>query len=211
MRIRDPATRGDCEVATMERWESLDANDCRAIAQGPPELVLWRDECMFQLAERLRAAGELDRALETCMDTRFSRQCSWHLVQDEAEASLAEAPTVAEARIARFAQAGRIPDAALQFWSIRLRSSAAAGALPDEAACAGLADPAPCQEAVRRYVRLVLDTRLRGDRALACGQVEAASGTVMQRPAWADGPLAAAAALEWHVAHCGRRPGVPPG
>ena len=211
LRIRDPASRGDCEVAVMERWQRLNVDDCRTIARGPPELSLWRDECMFQLAERMRARGDLDRALETCLDTRFARQCSWHLVQDEAEASLDEAPAVAERRIARFVAARRIPDAPVQFWAIRFRTAAAAGRLPDEAICNELAQPAPCRDAVESYVRTVLDAWLRGDPNLACGRVAPSSDTVELRPAWVEGPYATAAAVDWRALHCGDTPTGPPG
>lgn len=198
-----PHARGDCLVAAMERFGTLDAEECRAVQQAEPSMSLWRDECMFQLAERQRARGNVDGALQLCLDTRFSRECAWHLVQDEAEASLSEDPTLAELRLARFDGAQRIPDAPLQFWTIRYRTQAAAGETPDEATCLELSNPGPCHEALRRHVRLVLDARLRSDPDMPCRPAAEQAATVSTGAAWVHGPVAAGAVLDWQHRHCG--------
>lgn len=201
-RIRDPGTRGDCQVASMESWGRLDPAECVALAQGAPELALWRDECMFQLAERLRAAGDLDGALAACVDTRFARQCAWHLVQDEAEASLDEPPPRAEQRLSRFSGIQRLPDAPMQFWLVRFRAAAAAGTPPAETVCAGLSAPEPCYDALGRSVRLVLDARHRADRVGACGSLSEDGAKLDMRPSWSPGPRANAYVDQWRAQRC---------
>ncbi len=206
-RIADVHTRGDCLVAVMERFSQLDEGECLALAQAEPALALWRDECVFQLAERLRARGRMDDALRLCLDTRFSRECAWHLVQDEAEASIGEPAAVAELRLERFAGARRLPDAALQFWMIRLRAQVSVGTLPDETVCGELAASEPCFEALRRHIRASLDGlhKLKQDRA--CPEGADPAGTLSADAAWVDGPVARATVSEWRARHCGREPG----
>lgn len=205
--IVDVDSRGDCLVGVMEVWRHLDPQDCLAMTEGvggrgPPQMALWRDECMFQLAERLRAHGDLEGALVACQETRWARQCAWHLVQDEAEASLDEAPPVAEARIARFEGAQRLPDAALQFWTIRQRAAAARGTRLSEQDCAALVSPAPCQQALRVSVRTMLDARLRADAGATCGPADAPDDTVGFDTAWMSGPIVDALVAEWASERC---------
>lgn len=210
--IRDPSSRGDCLVAGMERFSTLDPEECRALQKDEPEMAVWRDECMFQLAERLRGLGRFDEAMVACLDTRFARECFWHLVQDEAEASLDEAGPVAEARIARFRAAGPIPDAALQFWAARFRAEAEAGRVPGEEICTTLQDPAPCHEGLRRFVRSRLDGQLRLDALRACAATAQGPGSVPVAFGWVPGPVADASVARWHERHCAQEPveGRPP-
>ncbi|MCB9777464.1 MAG: hypothetical protein H6742_02745 [Alphaproteobacteria bacterium] len=200
--IRASMSRGDCLVAAMERFDRLEAVDCDAMRADEPALALWRDECRFLLAERQRGAGALLEAVDTCQSTRFHRQCLWHLVQDEAEASLDESPLQAEARLGIFAGAHRIPDAAVQFWTIRTRTRAAKGVPPDERDCDSLADRESCIEGVRRYIRLTLDTRARHLDTSGCDEEHDVSGTLSGRRAWVDGPAARDTVRRWWELRC---------
>ncbi|MCK6502324.1 hypothetical protein L6R53_02815 [Myxococcota bacterium] len=207
-RIEDPDSRGDCLVGVMEVWQRLDAAGCHEIlapagagAGAAPELAVWRDECMFQLAERQRAHGDLPTALRTCLDSRWARECSWHLLQDEAEASLDEPAAVAEARIRAFRDAPRLPDASLQFWIIRARAGAARGRPVSEADCAALAAPAPCREALGVTVRSMLDARLRAEGTSGCAHVVQTAAT-LSGVAWLPGPLVDAEVARWASARC---------
>ncbi len=200
--IVDVHSRGDCLVAVMEQWDQLDVGECHALAQAEPGMAVWRDECVFQLAERMRARGRIDDALALCVDTRFARECAWHLVQDEAEASVTEHPEVAELRLSRFADAHRVPDAALQFWMIRFRAQAAADIVPDATACTYLERPEPCLEAFRRHVRLLLDAQARKHRERVCSPPDAGAATVEPLTGWVDGPVAAATVADWRARNC---------
>lgn len=205
--IRDPDSRGDCLVGVMEVWQRLEPGDCHAIlsatSMGPaPELALWRDECMFQLAERLRAHGQLPAALDACLDSRWARECSWHLLQDEAEASLDQAPADAEARIQAFRQAPRLPDAAGQFWAIRMRAGAARGLPVSEGDCATLTAPEPCLQALGVTVASMLDARLRAGALDACA-LRAEPGAILGPDvAWTPGPLVDAEVARWASQRC---------
>ncbi|NOY28228.1 MAG: hypothetical protein GXP62_20385 [Oligoflexia bacterium] len=209
-RIRQPTSRGDCGVAVEEAWDRLDPDECHDLAQGPPELALWRDECMFQLAERRRRAGDLDGALTACVDTRFSRRCAWHLIQDEAEASLDETPSTAELRLARFVKVRRLPDAPLQFWLIRFRTALAKGTVLDEGVCQGLASPSPCYQALDRATRVVLDAwlRVRPERACAVDGPGSGAGGAGISASWTPGPRINAFIGQWQNERCGV--GAPP-
>ncbi|RME22927.1 MAG: hypothetical protein D6798_14595 [Deltaproteobacteria bacterium] len=206
-RIIDVDARGDCLVAIMERFDRLDAGECLALAEAEPELALWRDECVFQLAERLRARQRIEDALRLCLETRFSRECSWHLVRDEAEASIDEAPAIAELRLARFTGARRLPDAGLQFWMIRFRAQAARGVLPDERVCGQIVEPEACIEAFRRHIRQSLATLQRVHEDRACADDADVPDTLSPEPGWADGPIARATVAGWRARHCGRPAG----
>lgn len=211
--IGDRGARGDCLIAVMERFQRLEIADCDAIRDG-----LWHDECVFALAERARAHGDLDRGLELCLQGRFARSCSWHLLQDEVEASLEDPPKAAELRIAAFAHARRIPDAAVQFWMIRFRERSAAGHPLDEADCEGLKDSRSCEAAVIGYVRQILDAVGNANREQTCNAARGERVKVGQAPAWAAGPVALRAEDDWVRMRCaegakrlpGDEPPMPP-
>lgn len=203
-RIVDDDGRGDCLMAIFERYDRLQPSDCGSIDMG-----IWRDECMFQLAERQRAAGELATAIQTCHENRFGRNCAWHLLQDEAEASLDDAPVDAEKRIAPFSASRRLPDAGRQFWTIRFRELGARGTTLDEALCDGLAEPSSCREAVAVHVRTILDATGRTNRARTCAAAPGRRATIKGNPAWLAGPVTLAAEADWVGRWCGENAGAP--
>jgi len=195
--ITDVGLRGDCKVGAMERHRVLDEAECDGVQSD-----LWRDECRFLLAERQRASGDLALAIDTCNSTRFARKCAWHLVQDEAQASVDEAPAVAEARITPFLVSRPVPDAALQFWIIRFREQAAAGKQLDERVCDEVIDRQTCVEGFFRHLATVLDALGRARLERVCAKDGDALATTGGEPAWAEGPLARAAESRWVRAHC---------
>lgn len=203
-RLPTPRVRGDCILAAMERWETLDPALCAGLEDS-----LWADECRFQLAERQRAAGDLAAALSMCEQTRFRRSCAWHLVQDEAEAAVDEDLRSAEARIPALATSRVIPDAPVQFWLIRFREGSARGQVLDEAGCGTLRDARSCEQAVWAWVRAMLDELGRRDPARLCALPDGERvRNVDGEPAWAAGPITVGAEANWVAERCGS--GAPP-
>ncbi len=203
--IGEADSRGDCQMAVMERFERLQWADCETVERG-----LWVDECYFQMAERQRASGDLAGALRICENIRFARFCVWHLLQDEVEASLDEAPAVAEARLLPFVGSRALPDAAVQLWVIRFREAAGHGRVLDEADCATLQAPEPCQRAVNAHVRTILDSVSRSQRERLCAQELGKRAFVGTSPAWRLGPLTTAAESRWVFERCGAEAPAPP-
>jgi len=199
-RVQRVDSRGDCQVAIVERFERYELAECERILGMEPRTAMWRDECVFIVAEGLRQRGELGPALEACVQTRFARQCAWHLVEDEANASLAEEPPVAELRIERFRAARPIPDAAMQFWRIRFRSAAGQGQPPDERVCASLQAATPCLEAFDRGLIELLEARRARDPQQVCPPAGAAGDTM--DIAWARGPRADLLLESWRRDRC---------
>lgn len=204
-RIQRVDSRGDCQVAIVERFERYELAECERILGMEPRTALWRDECVFLVAEGLRKRGELDLALEACVQTRFARQCAWHLVEDEANASLTEEPAVAERRIERFSKARPIPDAAMQFWRIRFRTAAGQGHPPDELVCAALQAPTPCLEAFERGIIELLEARRAREPQQVCPPAGALGDTMGRETmdlAWARGPRADLLLESWRRDRC---------
>jgi hypothetical protein len=203
-RLPDARVRGDCLLAAMERWQTLEPALCDGL-----EDPVWADECRFQLAERTRAAGDLAAGLAICETTRFRRSCAWHLVQDEAEAAADEDLPTAEHRIAALSTSAAMPDAPVQFWLVRFREGSARGQVLDEADCAGLRDPRSCEQAVWAWARAMLDELGKRDPTRLC---ETPAGRRIRNtegvPAWAPGPISTAAEARWAAERCGA--GAPP-
>lgn len=196
-RIRDREARDDCYLAALEAHHRLSEEDCAEI-QSPR----WSAECLFQLAERQSAAGDLDLALLTCERSRFARFCAWHLLQDEVQAGLDEPVDVAEARVDRFRGARAIPDALHQFWLIRFREQGAAGETLDEADCEDSRDPVACRHAVEDHVRRVMDALGKASRHSTCLAEPGQRATTRGGPAWKPGPVANAAEARWVAERC---------
>jgi hypothetical protein len=196
-RIASDELRGDCRVALMESWNRLDPADCESM-----ESPLWRDECLFLLGERQLAAGDLALGLATCEQTRFRRNCAWHLVQDEVQATLELPAPEAEERILAFADATPIPDAAMQFWIIRFRERAGAGYALDEADCETLQDPIPCRAAVERHIHGILDARVKRKLAETCDAKPGERATLNGEPAWTVGEVSLRAEASWVETRC---------
>ena len=181
----------------MERWQHLEPTDCAEVTSH-----LWRDECVFLLAERQWKGGQQVEGLATCRQTRFARACTWHLIQDEAEAALMESPEVAEARLSAFAASGVAPDAPIQFWKLWLRGRSGAGLPIDERSCAALQNAHPCQEAVGRYIHELLEANARQDRTHVCTAAPGERVRTAQGPVWLPGPLTETVEQQWVSRYC---------
>ena len=195
--VSEPTARDDCLLAVLEQYHRLAETDCAEL-----QVMKWREECLFQLAERQNASGDLALGLATCNRSRYARPCSWHLVQDEVEASLGDAPSVAEPRIDKFKGVRSLPDAPLQFWLIRFREQSAAGKPIDEADCDGLRDPIACRNAVQEHIQQVLDTMSGKALQTVCRAAPGERVKTAGKPAWAMGPIATATDARWAGEHC---------
>ena len=189
--------REDCLLAVLERHHRLSPEDC-----GELTTQKWHAECLFQLAERQGRAGELSAALQTCASSLYARFCSWHLLQDQVQASLDDAPVVAEARLDGFAGVTVLPDAAFQFWMIRFREQATDGRSLDESDCHGLRERGECERAVVEYVRRKLDAISHGRMPAVCGGTPGRRAMAHGQPAWKAGPLATSAEDAWVAERC---------
>ena len=196
--ISTEETRDDCLLAVLEQHGRLSEADCGGIKDQK-----WYGECLFQLAERQAGAGDLALALSTCDRSSFGRACVWHLLQDEVQASMADRPLVAEARIAEFRGARLIPDAPFQFWLTRFRETGGAGATIDEADCDELRDADPCRKAIEDHVRRSLELQWRANRASVCNAPEGQRAMSHGKPAWSmDGHIAKDAERRWASERC---------
>lgn len=182
----------------IEQHGRLTEQDCGAISDKK-----WYGECLFQLAERQAAAGDLALALSTCDRSSFGRACVWHLLQDEVQASLSDRPSIAEARIAEFRGARLIPDAPFQFWLTRFREQGGAGVMITEADCDELRDADPCRKAIEDHVRRSLELQWRANRASVCAAPPGERAMNHGKPAWStEGHIAADAEARWARERC---------
>ena len=196
--IETQHARGDCQDAVMDRHASLDVAACERVEAG-----MWRDECQFQVAERTWRVGDVALAVDICSRGRFARPCTWHLLQDEAQASVAEPAAVAEARLEPYARNRAVPDAGRQFWVARFRARAGADHPLDEADCAVLRDPTSCNDAVADYQRQVLDALRKADLGRVCAAPLGQRATIASGPSWRMGPLTQAVEEAWVAQWCG--------
>lgn len=187
--IGDVRLRGDCQVAAMEAWKQADPASCATVADP-----LWRDECTFLAAEQLFRSGEHDAANAACRQTRFARQCTWHLLQDTAEAAQDLSPAEAEAKMQPFLSANfRLPDAGMQFWSLWFRLQARAKRPIDGAACIGLTQVPACDAGLDHYLNAVLEARDRAGTDVCAAPLE---------EGWVDGPRVSATVARWVSRNC---------
>lgn len=140
--------RGDCLSAAMETRAVLEPDACEVI-----DVAHWRDECVFLAAERLRADGQIDRAIAACQDTRFGRECTFHLIRDEAEHRAALTASEAERGLAQFSDNERAPDAPRIFWQEWFEARTELELASSPADCQGLETQDGCQEGLRRAWR----------------------------------------------------------
>lgn len=199
--ITDIGLAGDCQVAVMERFEDLEPGDCAVIRSN-----LWRDECVFLLAERQWRSGQQAEGLSTCKQTRFARACTWHLIQDEAEAAADQDAAAAESRLEPFLRSNAAPDAGLQFWKLWFRARLSAGVPIDEAACSVVQDVRGCREAVGRTIHELLEASGRANRSALCSAAEGQRVIMNGAPAWRLGGLSTAAERQWVARHCPSSP-----
>ena len=198
-RIDSDDLRDDCRVAAMEVWSRLEDSDCEIV-----ESPLWHDECLFLLGERQWQGGDLALGLRTCEQSRFRRNCAWHLIQDEVQASIALPADEAEARIASFVEARAVPDAAMQFWTIRFREQAGEGMVLNAADCEGLRDAIACRAAVERHVLAILDAQSSRDMQAVCTAPRGGRATLNGQPAWIDDAVTGQAEALWVRTRCER-------
>ena len=164
--IQSLTLRGDCQVAVMDAWSAATPERCAEIAAH-----LWRDECTFLAAEQLWASGDHVASIAACEQTRFVRQCAWHLLQDEAEAAADLSPVDAERRMRPLLGAvARLPDAGMQFWALWFRLQARAGRPVDGEACASLEQGPLCLDGLDRYLHDVLSAQQRAGRSVCDGK-----------------------------------------
>jgi hypothetical protein len=181
----------------LETWGRLELSICEALSAP-----LWRDECLFKLGESQWQTGDLEAGLQTCEQTRFRRNCAWHLVQYEVNATLQLPPVEAEGRILGFAASDSMPDAAFQFWLIRFREQAGDGLQLNELDCDGLEQPEACRDGIRRHVVSSLRTKSRRHLEELCGADPGERVRLKGDPAWAPGPITLEAEAQWVASHC---------
>jgi len=130
---------GDCMTAAFEARDAL--NDCGTIASP-----IWAEECLFLQGERLRLEGRLEEAIVACEQTRFARECTFHLVRDEARAVSSESLLTAKDRLDSLPTMRRAPDVEPMFWRQWFIARRLEGEVVDRRVCEVLADPRPCYE-----------------------------------------------------------------
>ncbi len=152
------------------------------------------------LAERQRAAGRLDQALDTCKDQRFGRECTFHLIRSEAWQVLTLPAPEAAARLAPLAGLPFARDAERLFWREWHHRSLVQGTPVDPARCQGLADPDACRAVTGELFR---DAAAALGWAEVCQRVAAGDPPLQRRgqPSFVDSPEVAG----WLARECGER------
>jgi len=111
MKITEDQARGDCAVAVMEALHRRDPADCQRLEPG-----IWKEECMFLYAERAASDGHLREAFQSCNQTRFGRECSYHLIRQGVRSVLALPPAEAGNLLLAYQDLPWAPDAEWLFW-----------------------------------------------------------------------------------------------
>jgi hypothetical protein len=196
----DGDMRDDCLVAAMDRHDVKAPTACDALAVG-----VWRDECLFRLAERVAADGDVAGAAAACHAMRYARECSFHLVRNAARTVLTEPVARAAPALEPWRSAlHSAPDAARLFWRTYFRegmgkTAADPTACPDE----------DCRAGAREAVYTALQAMSRADGFCDGEAATAALGVVGQgegrRVLWVDTPLTSAWVREWREVECNRR------
>lgn len=106
-----PGLRAECVAVVADAHATLDRSVCDALPGG-----LWHDECLFQYAERAAKADKLPDAIAACNDTRFGRECSFHLLRDAAEAMWSDPMDKVTGFVKTWPSMERAPDAGRLFW-----------------------------------------------------------------------------------------------
>ncbi len=181
----------------MEKHGRLSEGDCAEITSQK-----WYAECMFLLAERQSKAGDLALALDTCDRSRYARFCTWHLVQDQVQATMSLSMAEAEGRIVAFKGARAIPDAPYQFWLTRFREQGGEGRPVDEHTCETLRDPGACYLAVEGHVRKTLDVLGRASLRTVCAAEPGRRAMSKGQPSWRMGPVATRVEERWVEERC---------
>jgi hypothetical protein len=182
-----------CRVDVAARHNRLDGAHCEPVSDP-----LWRDECAFQLAERLAVVGRPEEAVALCSGTRFARECSYHLLREVARGVLGK-PT--EAAAALGAWEGMIPerDVARLFWKAWLREGRAAGAELNPEVC----PDAACEAAARETLFESLRGQHRANREGFCASV------APPPPGWEETALVREWTTRWASDACARDASAP--
>lgn len=143
--------QGDCLSAAIALREGTRLEDCQSISSER-----WRNECVFVLAERM-GAEDVDGAIALCAESRFVRECLFHLIQDKAQAVGELEPVQAQRAIEPFSGVKRVPDAATLFWKewvnhqVRTLDRAVPSTL-----CQGLEDSQSCKAGLSSARKMML-------------------------------------------------------
>ena len=134
-------------TAVLAEHQVDEAQACWEISEP-----LWGDECRFQVAER-QAERDFGLAVQTCGQTRFGRECSFHLVRQLARQ--AAEPEQAEAVASKLGDIPRAPDAQQLFWNEWLKDQRVRGRALSAERCASLGASAKafCTDALELQVR----------------------------------------------------------
>jgi hypothetical protein len=179
-------------AAQHDRREVADCGDLR--------LPLWRDECVFRLAERLARAGDATRAVEHCAATRFARECSYHLLREVARGVPPGDVGAATGALAPWRELPTVADAPRLFWKAWFREGRAGGAAlrPDD--CAESA----CEQAARETLYESLRALHRADPTGYCAAPPSGAR------GWSDTPRVQEWAAAWSADACARDARPPP-
>jgi len=137
--MRDAYGRAECVAAVVPE----DPADCHELP------ALWRDECVFSSAEAL-ASTDLPAAIDACHDSRFARECSFHLIRDQARSVAADDAAAASTVAATLSDIPRAPDARFLFWQEWFVAGRAEGIVASPDRCEGASDPLDCVDGLRR-------------------------------------------------------------
>lgn len=146
------ARAGECATAALEARDAMSVEACRQLHER-----VWQDECVFQFAERV-AETDLSAGVETCHESAFARECSFHLIRTQARAVADQEPPVAELRAAGLGEIRRAPDAPILFFEEWLVEGRRLGLDASPERCGALQDERPCVEALRRMSHKALRT-----------------------------------------------------
>ena len=133
----------DCKTAALEIRE--EEGQC-----GTLEDPLWKDECLFLEGERLRKEGRLEEAFALCESTRFGRECSWHILRDEAHNVHDRSFPEVEAYYKGLPYGKRVPDGEALFWESWFTHRRFLGNKVDRRDCEVLSQPRHCFEGADR-------------------------------------------------------------
>lgn len=194
--------RPDCLLAAMERLDRLERADC-ALVEDP----LWADECVFLFAERAARAGDLNQAFDACNETRFRRECSYHLIREAARAVLEVPAAEAAGRIAPYTSLPGAPDAPKLFWRAWHRERLAEHIPLDPGACG---TDAVCVAAARETLLTTLSAMSTGRAEGLCGEPEPTGVTPSGRVTWVDSETTRGWVHHFVENDCARRRDGPP-
>ncbi len=202
--LASPTARPDCLLAAMERLGRLERADCALVADP-----LWNDECVFLYAERAARAGDLADAFAACNETRFRRECSYHLIREAARTVLDRPAAEAATRIAPYTSLPGAPDAPRLFWRAWHRERLAEHFPIDPAACG---DDATCVAGARETILVTLTAMSTARPEGLCGVPEPSGVTPSGRVTWVESPQTRTWVHHFVENDCARRrDGPPPG